>query len=70
MGEAQIVESVRAAGEDLLDLRSEIMAARKVETHRPTAAAAIVAIALAQCPQALLLLVASELPRVHKLDDD
>lgn len=65
----QIVAPARGAAEDLLDSWAEVMTGRKVEAQRALAPAASVAVAAAKLLDALLVLVAPELPRIDEADD-
>src|SRR5689334_22278347 len=72
VAEAKVVHLLASPGvgrNDQLDLGALVVALAQVEANRPPAARAIVAIALAQRPDALRLLLAAALPRADVPDD-
>ena len=63
VGQERAVQRFLGSRQNGLNLRSEIMAAGKVEAHGPATAAAIVAVTFAQGMYALLFLLATIFPR-------
>jgi hypothetical protein len=66
--QAKVLESVgppRILRNDLLDANAQVVASRKVEPHRPAAAAAGIAIALTEGGPPLLLLLPAEAPGIE-----